>query len=401
MGCKGVGAGTRGAKAVGMRLNVASQHSQGAVIGVGVAATAAALVACLTTPAPPVAILIPASPMMPAAPVPVPPPVAAPKAAPKVPNPRAGELMLVLRAGHETYIRLADVRRPGDEDSTATLAVPRHGRLRLAEDDGVQSAIAAVAARDLPGDYGAWRGRTVKVGPACEAKVISFAVIARLTGDPSYAGKDLEAWDAASVMASGAPVLAAKLDGCDGLYARDAALPAVVVPEVLHDAALEQAGRAALIASEAAAETQRAWDQQLRDIGGTPHAWTAEPEAVTAEVLRHPITGETFVAVHGHVPAGCGDPHANVWGLFRVVDRPARPSGGADGRGSPPVGGALVTVELRDLGELESIDAVLDVDGDGRFELLGKPWLGNAEVLTSAAGDALDRLDLPFYGCPC
>jgi hypothetical protein len=31
----------------------------------------------------------------------------------------------------------------------------------------------------------------------------------------------------------------------------------------------------------------------------------------------------------------------------------------------------------------------------------GKPWLGKAELLTHANGDAIDQLVVPFHGCPC
>jgi hypothetical protein len=287
--------------------------------------------------------------------------------------------MFVFTAGKATYMKLADLKAPEDEGHGG-LAVPRHGKLRRATDDYVEAAIATVARRDVPAEYAVWNDRKVKVDNTCEAKVTGFAIVSRLVGSPEYAGVD--AWTPATVMDAGHAVLAARLDGCTGTFARDATLPDVVVPIRLHDAALENAARKALIASPAGRRTQREWNDQLTALGDKAGPWHAGG-AITAEVLRHPQTGVTFVSVHGHVSGGCGAPHANVWGLFRVT------------------GDTLVPVQLRPLGDVETIDQLIDIDGDGELELLGKPWLGKDKLLTHANGDAIDQLSVPFHGCPC
>ncbi|MBC7975581.1 MAG: hypothetical protein H7138_11415 [Myxococcales bacterium] len=324
------------------------------------------------------------------------PPAAEPVAAPVEPvvaavaPVRSSELMFVFQADGDTYMKLAtleaaksaDGEAPEDGGDHSGVAMPRHGKLRHSHgEDGVDAVTASVALRHVPAAYATWQGQKVKVDNICEATVIGFAVVARVTGDPSYAG-EAETWTAASVMANGSRMLAAKLDDCVGTYARTASLPNVVVPTKLVDAKLQQAAIAALIASPASQETQRAWDAQRTDTGRAPNLWHSDG-AVTAEVLRHPITGEIFVSAHGRADGGCGDPEANVWGLFRVVD------------------GSLVPVQLRQLGEIRTIDALIDLEGDGDFELLGKPWLGDAELLTRASGDEIDSLSVPFHGCPC
>lgn len=359
-----------------MRTLLAAEHPHVALLGLTTAATAATLVACLTTPAmAPAAIVIPASPA-PVVPAPAPKPV---PVKPAVPSPRAGELGFAFRAGEATYLRLASLQH-ADEPG---LAAPRHGRLRHVTDDGVHAAIATVALGDVPADYAVWKDRTVKVNNNCSAHVTGFAVVARVTGDVSYAGSDQEDWDAKLVMQHGAPVLAAQLDGCTSGYARDAALPDPVEPSIFADPSLEAAGRAALIASAPAAATQREWDDQLRDTATPTRAWASELDAVTAQVFRHPTTGETFVSVRGHVGGGCGDPRANLWGLYRVVDD------------------QLVPVQVRQLDDMDHVDTILDIDNDGSFELLGTSWLGDTQLLTHEDGTAIDQLDLPFYGCPC
>ena len=52
-------------------------------------------------------------------------------------------------------------------------------------------------------------------------------------------------------------------------------------------------------------------------------------------------------------------------------------------------------------GALTSIDQLIDIDGDGTFEVLGRPWPGGATYLVDASGEAIAQLDLPFYGCSC
>jgi hypothetical protein len=353
-----------------MRAHLATEHPPVALLGL---TTAATVLACLATPAlAPVAIVIPASPA-PVVPAPRPP---AKPASPTPASPRAGELLFALRAGDATYVRLAAVEN-GDQPG---LAVPRHGPLRHVTDEGVELAIASVALADVPADYAVWKDRTLKVDGHCEAKVTGFAVVARLTGDPAYTDAEprVEAWDAELVMRHGARALAVRLDGCTGAYARDAALPDPVVAEVLHDAELEAAGRAALIASPLSAETQGDWDAAAKDDGRSSPAWSAEPDAVTARVVRHPTTGAIFVAVQGRAGAGCGEPTANLWGLYRVVDR------------------TLVQVQLRALSPEDQFDTLIDVDNDGHFELLGAPG-----QLSREDGALIDQFVLPFYGCSC
>ncbi|MBA2538561.1 MAG: hypothetical protein H0V17_02910, partial [Deltaproteobacteria bacterium] len=104
----------------------------------------------------------------------------------------------------------------------------------------------------------------------------------------------------------------------------------------------------------------------------------------TTHILRHPKTGVTWVAIHAHTDHGCGGPDINVWGLFRVARD-----------------GSLVTVEDRKLDTLYAIDRIIDVDNDGKLELIGKTWLGTETVLTRANGDEVSRLAMKFHGCPC
>jgi hypothetical protein len=286
---------------------------------------------------------------------------------------RSSDLALVFSAGGATYMKLADIGGEAER-------MPKHGKPRLVSDDYVESAIAAVQPADLPPAYRSWRDREVKVDNTCTTHVTGFAVVARLTGDTGYAGVDESAWTAHSVLEHGSVVLAAKLADCKGTYARDAALPAVIVPERIENARLVKQARAQLIESAPARETQREW----LAAGQQENWYDAELAELSSQVLRHPTTGVTWISVHAHMEHGCGDPEVNVWGLFRVQDD-----------------GTLAAVQLRKLGDLDSIDHLVDIDNDGELELIGKPWLGLDTVIVRASGEELDRLPLSFFGCAC
>jgi hypothetical protein len=344
-------------------------------VGLGMLAAGIALVAASSSPR--VAEVAPVVELSEtASPAPVTPPRAA-VAASEQAAPIADEIKLVFHAGGASYLRLADL----DRDDEGRILWPRHAAPRLVQEDSAQVAIAAVDAADVPALHRSWLGRQVVVDGACRAKVTGFAVVSRLVGDPSYAGLAKDVWDVASVMQTGAQLLAARLDGCRGAFARDAALAPVVVPEPVRDERLARAAESALLASAPAAEVGKSWNEAKP--AGAEGAWWDHAELST-RVLRHPQTRTTFVAVHAHTEQSCGGPDINLWGLYRV---------GADGTLSP--------VHERRFEHLYSIDRIVDVEGDGELELLGRSWLGDDVVLTTAGGRELDRLDMQFYGCPC
>ena len=294
-------------------------------------------------------------------------PIARPRA-----RPASSELLFVFRAGGATYVRLADL---------APDKLPKHGRMHLVDDDTGTSAIGTVRHADLPPAYRSYLRKQLRVDADCRAHVVGFAVVARLVGDSDHAGIEDAAWTATSVTRHGARVLAARIVGCaNGTYARDASLPEIVRLEKRADEELASSARVALLASAPAAEAQREWKSAALD-----GSWS-ETVDLDASVLQHPATGVTWVTVHAIYPEiECGGPDINLWGLFRVnSDRTLEP------------------VDVRKLDTLYSIDHVLDVEGDGDLELVGHPWLGLETVLVDANGEhEVDRLRLPFYGCPC
>lgn len=299
------------------------------------------------------------------------------------------EVKLAFRAGGATYVKLASLRaEPGldHEAGDAALAMPAHGPAVLVggtDEDWVVSAIAAVELADVPAAYRGWRDRTLTIGGLCRANVTGFAVVARLTGDTSYASEDGEGdWTPDTVMKRGARMLVAKLDGnCHGRIARDAALPPIVLPAIAAtpDAALVAAARQRLIASLLGREAAAQWKEM-----GMAGAWFEGEQGATFQtlVVRHPKTGATFVSVHAATPFECGGANVNAWGLYRVT-----------------TAGALERVVERELG-IVKIDQIVDLEGDGTLELVGEPLFDEAAI-ERTDGTVVEQLERPFYGCAC
>jgi hypothetical protein len=252
------------------------------------------------------------------------------------------------------------VRVPlGDRD------VPAHGPPRVID---ANAAVAGVRARDLDAPERAWLGRALTIDGTCTAHVVGFAVVGRIQNDR----------DTHDPFEDASPELAARLDGCRGLVARDAQRPPAVLPELVEDADLASRARAQVIASEASHEIQREWG----DAPGMPRWQDQTPFDI--RVLRHPLTGAMFVLVHAHRAGGCGEgTHTNLIAMFRVrADR------------------SLHAIAIRNA-ELDTIDRVLDVDRDGTLELVGEDQTRTDTMLQSVLGTTRDRVHVPAFGCSC
>jgi hypothetical protein len=214
-----------------------------------------------------------------------------------------------------------------------------------------------------------WLGKQVYVDNDCTATITGFKVINRL----AYDGEPIEE-DA------GVKVVGAELDRCDGTYARSASLPKVVVPETRpDDAELVKKAKRLLVRSAAADETARVWLEDYQ----SQEDWKTQAQ-YDIRTLRHPLTNQMWISMHAWNETGCGDAGVNIWGLFRVE---------ADG--------SVTATQLRDLGDMTKISHVIDIEGDGELELIGTPWLGLDVLVTRATGLELERLPLPYTGCPC
>ena len=289
---------------------------------------------------------------------------------PKSPLPVGAEAAFVFEVGGKSYLKL---------DDSDTDVMPAHGKARAFRDDYVDVAIATVKTGDVAEGFRGWAGREVVVDGTCRAHVSGFAIIARVNGDASWVDQTASAWTPELLFQHGHPVLAAKLDRvCRGTIARDAALPPIVYPREISAPVAEERAKQMLIASDVGAEAQRKW----REEWGKSNKWWDEIAPVVT-ALRHPKTGVTWISVLARIDHGCGEPYVAVWGLYRLE---------RDGTPTPIV--------ERELDNIDDVVGLLDLDGDGNFEVIGRAWLGD-RVLQSAIGAEIDRDGVQFFGCPC
>lgn len=286
------------------------------------------------------------------------------------------ELAMVFSVDGTSYVRISY-----EERATS------HGRRRMVDDGTTKSVVASVATSALPEELRRWAGRTVLVDGTCRARVVGFAEVSRVAGDPPgtedyyYSAEDerpteLPEWTIENITSENV-MLAAQLDGCTGTWARGTEFSPAAVAELDSDPELESAALADLLAEGDSDPTQDSW----RESGGEGD-WR---EAVdpTATVYTHPLTGERWIFASAYKSGGCGDPGVEVMAAYRAS---------ANGK-------VHRVADLEYAGQ--TIDSVIDVDGDGQPELL----LGG--------GDSVDFVDLKStshdsisvsyysYGCGC
>jgi hypothetical protein len=302
----------------------------------------------------------------------------------------------VLEAGDRAYMHLRDMDAvdlaegvvdddvDDEEARPARAPLPRHARPTVVRVDGLPvAAVAAVQASDLPPDISAWQDREVLVDGTCRARVTGFALVARVYAEDLLYQEEEQKMSAAELARTifddmGHLVLAATLDGCKGSYGQLAEGALAIPARVLDAHPATSAAVAKLRQSKAARAAQKTWREN--DYEG---AWWSDAE-VRTQILQHPRTEEVFVSVHAMADVECGGLEINLWGLYRVA---------ADGK--------LVPLAERALDNISALETFIDVDGDGRFEILARSLWGLDTFLLGADGSRRAMLHIPFYGCQC
>ena len=289
-------------------------------------------------------------------------------------------LVFAVRGG--LYMKLADL---SDK-------LPTHDKPTLfpsSENNWVETSIAHVAPANVPGAYASWIGRDVVVDGSCTAMISRIAIAARLVGDTGYVGDgDDGAWTGVSVLENGSAMLVAELDGCTtGSTARAAELANPLEMAVITDAKLVAKAKRALIRSRAGRAAQKQWSEPEWMGEGSDYVkpktwWQASDTKWKGQVLRHPTTGAVFVSMHAQQSFACGGPEVNVWGLFRVE-----------------TDGELAALDAS-LGEIYTIDRLVDLDHDGTPEVMGTALL-SGPMINDFTGTTLTKIEQPFYGCAC
>lgn len=286
------------------------------------------------------------------------------------------EFAMVFSVDGTSYLRLST-----DEEASA------RGPGKFIDEGGIASVVAQVATAAMPDDLRKWAGRTVLVNGTCRARVVGFAEVSRVSGyasDPHNYDEDgnhiePEAWTAELVLERNDVTLAAKLDGCDGTWARAESYSPAAVASMIEAPDLEAAAIGELLAKNDDDVNDEAW----RQSGGEGDWRDAVDIKTTA--WQHPFTNERWVFVQANTGGGgCGEASMSLMAAYR-----AKPDG--------------TVRRFTDLGyAYDTIAQIVDLDGDGQPELI----LGGDDraELVDLANEHHESIDVPSYGydgCGC
>jgi hypothetical protein len=284
------------------------------------------------------------------------------------------ELAFVFSVGGETYLRLSEVERAS-----------ARGAARMVDDgEDLLAVVAGVEPHALPAHLRSWVGRDVVVDGECQARVVGFAEVSRVSGPPPRLWDDEEEdereapdWTAASIVEHGGVTLAARLDRCEGMWARATDYSPAAIAARIEAPALEAAARAELLARAEHDAVQDQW----RDSGGEGD-WR-DAASITTGAYLHPHTEETWIFVRAVNDGPCGEPNVARMAAYRVVAGKPRPFAELDFAYS-------------------TILQVVDLDGDGQPELiLGESDHVRVVDLANEYHTAIDVPSFADHGCGC
>ena len=282
-------------------------------------------------------------------------------------------------------------------------------------------------AGEVPAEAKAWIGREVALhgsaGELCRAKIADLHVLSRVRphfgvvqgwtgseGEPPPPPVEVarEAWALASAgrllvgrveVASGACVGTAEKPVWSGAaWARASDAPAAPpMKEVPVPPALEARAFEAFRRLPAYGAIQKGYlDTKVEDTGGQrTRFWdeygTATPQPGRVRAFADASGRPALLLLSAQAGYGCGDFWGSLWAAWSID--PAKPEG--------PL---TLLSDAEAPGELPPVSGAVDVDGDGRPELVGPEGLVR-EVKEEAKGPSIlrevERLPFPDYDCPC
>ncbi len=287
----------------------------------------------------------------------------------------------------------------GEPDESWGDSAPRFVKAPHGEDGGEAILERDVAIERLPAAVLASVGRRVRVysdaGEVCTARVGMPRLVGELWGDlagwgPESDGVSTEqqSWDA-SRRTLVAPLAT---DGECGtpLWARDAALPAPAV-YTKADGHVPKAARRALLADPGVRDYAREMRAAFEDM----RAHSDDQTSPIPTLLQRSV-GQRWHDAHGHEVftlsftgdefGGCGG-FELAWSAFVP----------GDGKGVTAIDRAG-----------DDALAVVDLEHDGRVEIITSTWMGPTRLVEVAEIGGTDALkaraslaDVPFFGCPC
>lgn len=255
------------------------------------------------------------------------------------------------------------------------------GTPKLFADEDGSAVVATVATAAMPAPLRPWAGREVMVNGDCRARVVGFAEVSRVTGDPPDHEYDYDSenpirpeWTLEAVREANV-TLAARLDGCGAGWARATSYPAAATAMLVEAPELVAAARRELLAPADDDKHQLSWVEQ----GGEGN-WRDAIDLATS-VYEHELTDERWVFVQAQRGGGCGEPSVGMMVVYRA---------NADGS-------VRRVADLED--GLSDIQEVIDLDGDGQPELIVGD--GSSSSLMDLAGEYHTSIAVPSYDHTC
>lgn len=355
--------------------------------------------------------------------------IEAPQAAPvavvlPMPTPIVSQVLVEPGAGAIDFAFVVDIDGPyvvlANDDVTAALQLEQaamdapHFRGAASTATLDQPVWRGVDHERLPMTLRAAVGRHVRVfsaaGRVCTAKVGKPSLVSQSEGSVDYMGEGdvtlvneedgatptiepMSLWD------DGRIVLVAPLvgTGCDGAsWARDFELsePVVYVSQVARETEGDENEIVASPVSRRVIQRSPAFAPLARSFN--EHVAQFDDDAFTTRRLGDRLVGQRWVeplrgawidvfVTDGEEFGGCGgfDP---AWAAIRAD---------ADGTPSEPVWVDATT---------DMIHAVIDVEGDGRLEVIAESWLGPTKLMAlddEGPRDLATLSEIPFFRCPC
>jgi len=308
------------------------------------------------------------------------------------PLPDGADLVLLTSAGGRTFAILQAIDHPKPWSKEAQAARAKRDEPHYAADVDLlgeleypDGALRRLGASDLPASVSSWLGRSLLVNNDCDATVDHIVELSLLTGTPDYVDGTVQGADPRTMMLNyafdyGIHYYATELGTCKlGHWARVSTLPlaypAVDAGKV--PAKLARAAKKDLVGSDAGRAAQARW----RD-NGNAGSWLASEDGLEMRYVTHPKTGEHWLVAHAVVDYSCGGSEINIIAIYRQE------------------GDELVRHHAGDAESLFSISDLVDIDGNGTFEILGNAYLSGPALATDR-GVITRQVETPFYGCPC
>lgn len=296
---------------------------------------------------------------------------------------RGADFYFTLALDSGFYLALSDAKLPEQLGPVAAESGDKNSEVFTASRTVPEAALAD-SVRSL-------KNKKLRVEGGCVASVSEFRALTRVV--PHFGERDR--WNgvldgkkgqpmppaqiAKAASALGKPQLFAKLDGCsEGRFAWIDGAQQPLAAEPVEDPELAERALAAFGKLPSVLARQKEFLKQAEHPEGK---WWEEGTEVA--IFKHPRSGQVLVSVLANLRDGCGGFSASEWAIFERK------------------GKALKRIPLTQTPP-DRIQDALDVDGDGRLELLGETDFGTDIALYWPDADELGSpLEHAYLDCPC